>query len=186
MPNVHLVVGLLKRWLLGTFHGASAESTSATTWTSSPFATTAGPRGPGGCCSTGFWNRPFGPEPDLRLVTAAEQQHTRRVRDLVRDGVDVNTSTADGVTPLLWTAHWDDHETVDLLLRAGADVNAAEDHGVTPLAMACENASATMVDRLLAAGADPDAAQTNGVDPADDRRTHREHAHRGDALGPRR
>ena len=21
MPNVHLVVGLLKRWLLGTFHG---------------------------------------------------------------------------------------------------------------------------------------------------------------------
>ena len=104
-------------------------------------------------------------EPDLRLVTAAEQQHTRRVRDLVRDGVDVNTPTADGVTPLLWTAHWDDHETVDLLLRAGADVNAAEDHGVTPLAMACENASATMVDRLLAAGADPDAAQTNGVTP---------------------
>ena len=104
-------------------------------------------------------------EPDLRLVTAAEQQHTQRVRDLVRDGVDVNTPTADGVTALLWTAHWDDHETVDLLLRAGADVNTAEDHGLTPLAMACENASATMVDRLLAAGADPDAAQTNGVTP---------------------
>ena len=104
-------------------------------------------------------------EPDLRLVTAAEQQHTQRVRDLVRNGVDVNTPTADGATPLLWASHWDDHETVDLLLRAGADVNTAEDHGITPLAMACENASATMVDRLLAAGADPDAVQTNGVTP---------------------
>ena len=104
-------------------------------------------------------------EPDLRLVTAAEQQHTQGVRDLVRDGVDVNTPTADGVTALLWAAHWDDREIVVLLLRAGADVNAAEDHGLTPLAMACENASATMVDTLLAAGADPGAAQTNGVTP---------------------
>ena len=104
-------------------------------------------------------------EPDLRLVTAAEQQHTQRVWDLVRDGVDVNTTTADGATALLWAAHWDDRETVDLLLRAGASVNAAEDHGLTPLAMACENASASMVDTLLAAGADPDAAQANGVTP---------------------
>ena len=104
-------------------------------------------------------------QPDLRLVDAAEQHHSQRVRELVRAGVDVNTPTADGATALLWAAHWDDHELVDLLLRAGADANAAEDHGLRPLAMACENASADMVNTLLAAGADPDAAQTNGVTP---------------------
>ena len=67
MPSVHFVAALLKRWLLGTFHGGLAESTSATTWTSSPFATIAGPRGPGACCSTGFLNRAFGPATLRRL-----------------------------------------------------------------------------------------------------------------------
>ena len=104
-------------------------------------------------------------QPDLRLVTAAEQQHPQRVRELVGAGVDVNAATADGATALLWAVHWDDHDLVSLLLGAGADPNAAEDHGITPLAMASENASAEMVEVLLAAGVKPDAAQTNGVTP---------------------
>ena len=101
--------------------------------------------------------------PDLRLVGAAAGQDRAAVRTLIRDGVDVDASRADGVTALLWASHWDDREMVDLLLAAGADVNAAEDHGVTPLARACKNASAGMVERLLAAGADPNAAQTSGL-----------------------
>ena len=103
--------------------------------------------------------------PDLRLVGAAAGQDRDAVRTLIRDGVDVDASRADGVTALLWASHWDDREMVDLLLAAGADINAAEDHGVTPLARACKNASAGMVERLLAAGADPNAAQTSGLTP---------------------
>ncbi len=103
--------------------------------------------------------------PDLRLVGAAAEQDRDAVRVLIREGIDVDASRADGVTALLWAAHWDDSEMVDLLLDAGADVNAAEDHGVTPLARASKNASADMVERLLAAGADPNAAQTNGLTP---------------------
>ena len=98
-----------------------------------------------------------------RLVGAAAGQDHAAVRALIREGVDVDASRADGVTALLWAAHWDDGELADLLLAAGADVNTAEDHGVTPLARASENASAAMVERLLAAGADPNAAQTNGL-----------------------
>ena len=104
-------------------------------------------------------------EPDLRLVTAIQEQDGPAVRALLREGVDVNAARADGATALLWAAHWDDLDTADLLLAAGADVDAAEDQGVTPLALACENASAPMVAKLLAAGADPDAAQANGVTP---------------------
>jgi ankyrin repeat protein len=103
--------------------------------------------------------------PDLRLVNAAAEQDRQAMRSLLREGVDVNTARADGVTALLWAGHWDDLETVDLLLRAGANVNAADDHGVTPLARACENASTAMVEKLLKAGANPNAAQTSGLTP---------------------
>ena len=103
--------------------------------------------------------------PDLRLVDAMADRDTARVRALLDAGLDPDAARADGATALLWAAHWDDGEAVDLLLRAGADPNAADDHGVTPLARACENASRAMVERLLAAGADPNAAQTNGLTP---------------------
>ena len=104
-------------------------------------------------------------ESDVRIVTAAAAQDGEKVRALIHEGADVNASRPDGVTALLWAAHWNDVETVDALLRAGAQVNAADDHGVTPLGRACLNASEALVARLLAAGADPNASQTNGLTP---------------------
>ena len=103
--------------------------------------------------------------PDLRLVAAAERQDAEAVRALLEAGVDVGARRADGVTGLLWAAHWDDIATAELLLAAGADPNAADDHGVTPLARAAENASTALIDRLLAAGADANGAQRNGLTP---------------------
>ncbi len=103
--------------------------------------------------------------PDLRLVDAMADRDTARVRALLDAGLDPDTARADGVTALLWAAHWDDAEAVEALLAAGADANAADDHGVTPLARACENASVPLVGRLLAAGANPSLAQTNGLTP---------------------
>jgi ankyrin repeat protein len=103
--------------------------------------------------------------PDLRLVTAAQEQNFAGVKALIGEGVDVNTPRADGATALFWAAHWDDAEAVDVLLRAHARVNTADDHGVTPLDLACENGSRAIVEKLLAAGADAKHAQTNGVTP---------------------
>jgi ankyrin repeat protein len=103
--------------------------------------------------------------PDLRLVNALAERNTALARTLIKSGVDVNAARADGATALLWAAHWDDRDAVDLLLRAGANANAADDHGVTPLAAACENASEPTVIRLLGAGANPNAAQANGLTP---------------------
>ena len=103
--------------------------------------------------------------PDLRLVTAVAAQDTQTAQALLAEGVDVNASRADGVTALLWAAHWDDLDMTGRLLRAGANVNAADDHGVTPLARASENGSTAMVEKLLAAGADANAAQRSGLTP---------------------
>ena len=102
---------------------------------------------------------------DLRLVDAVASQNADRARGLLDEGVDVNAARADGVTALLWAAHWDDLDTAGLLLGAGADVNAADDHGVAPLARASENASVAMIATLLAAGANPNAPQTSGLTP---------------------
>ncbi len=74
--------------------------------------------------------------PDARLVDAMAQQNRQAVRELITQGVDVNSRTADGSTALHWAAHWDDVETVEFLLKAGAYIDAADDHGVTPLSLA--------------------------------------------------
>lgn len=103
--------------------------------------------------------------PDERLATAVKDQNSRAALALLKAGVDVNGTLADGSSPLLWAAHWGDGDLVDRLLRAGARVNAADDTGVAPLHRACENGQAELVARLLGAGADPNAAQANGVTP---------------------
>ena len=102
---------------------------------------------------------------DLRLVTAVSEQDTHKAHMLLVEGIDVNASRADGVTALLWAAHWDDLDTAERLLHEGANVNAADDHGVTPLARASENGSAAMVRKLLAAGADANTTQHSGLTP---------------------
>lgn len=105
-------------------------------------------------------------EPETRIVEAAARQDMATVRTLLKQrGVNVNAARADGVTALLWAAHWNDLPTTDALLKAGANVNTADDHGVTPLSQACENVSVALVEKLLQAGANPNAAQESGLTP---------------------
>ena len=102
---------------------------------------------------------------DPRLVEAAAKQDKEAVQSLLREGLDVNTSQADGATALHWAAHWDDLETADLLIRAGANVNASNDYGATPLSLACTNGNAAMVEKLLTARANPNTAAPSGETP---------------------
>ena len=104
-------------------------------------------------------------EADLRLVRAAAEQNYDATRELVAEGVDVNTARADGATALLWASHWDDLAMAGLLLRVGANVNAADDYGVTPLERAAENASIAMVEKLVRAGANVNSSRTSGLTP---------------------
>jgi ankyrin len=102
---------------------------------------------------------------DSRLADAASKQDKEVVRSLLRQGLDVNGTQADGATALHWAVHWDDLETADLLIRAGANVNAKNDYGATPLSLACTNGNAAMVEKLLVAKADPNMAAASGETP---------------------
>jgi ankyrin repeat protein len=100
------------------------------------------------------------------VVEAAMQGNRDAVRSLLKDGADVNTAQADGMTALHWAAQKGDVELAKLLLYASANVKATTRiGGYTPLLIASRNGNAPMVEILVNAGADLNGPTTNGTTP---------------------
>jgi len=98
------------------------------------------------------------------VVDAAMSGNREQVRALLRDGADVNTAQADGMTALHWAAQKGDVELAKVLLYASANVRATTRiGGYTPLLIASRNGDAAMIDTLVSAGADANNATTNGT-----------------------
>src|SRR3989454_9780612 len=98
------------------------------------------------------------------VVEAAMSGNRDAVRTLLKDGADVNTAQADGMTALHWAAQKGDVELAQVLLYASANVRATTRIGAyTPLLIASRNGDAAMIDTLLQAGSDPNGATTNGT-----------------------
>jgi len=96
------------------------------------------------------------------LVDAASRGDTEFVRQLLRDGADVNVKQGDGMTALHWAAEIGNAKLVDMLVYAGAYVDAGTRIGqYTPLHIASREGHADIVRLLIAAGANVDAATTN-------------------------
>jgi ankyrin repeat protein len=102
---------------------------------------------------------------DARLANAVKNRDKTAARALLKQRADVNAPDAEGMTPLLWAAHWNDLDTVKLLVGAGANTKAANRYGVTPLHEACTVGNVSMIETLLKAGADPNAAFGEGETP---------------------
>jgi uncharacterized protein len=66
---------------------------------------------------------------DFRLLDAARNEDKLAIQSLVKQGVPVNVTLADGISALDWVAQSNDLTSADLLIRAGAQVNAANDYG---------------------------------------------------------
>lgn len=102
-----------------------------------------------------------GPSP---VADAAERDDLDAVKELLREGADVNAAQADGMTALHWAAVRNHPEMVEILLYAGATVRARTRlGGYSPLHLAARNGSTGTALLLLEAGADPDARTTTGV-----------------------
>ena len=98
------------------------------------------------------------------VVEAAMSGNRDAVRTLLKDGADVNTAQADGMTALHWAAQKGDVELAKVLLYASANVRATTRiGGYTPLLIASRNGDAAMIDTLLTGGADANSATTNGT-----------------------
>src|SRR5687768_12632734 len=98
----------------------------------------------------------------VAIVQAAKNADAARIRQLIKNRVDVNAPEIDGTTALHWAVRLSDVATAELPIRAGTDVKTANRYGVSPFSVACTNGNAAMVKLLLEAGADANTTLPGG------------------------
>lgn len=98
---------------------------------------------------------------EARLLRAAEEGDLACVNALIAEGVNVNTHTPQGHTPLMHAARQGHLEIVRVLLAAGADPRARTEFNYTPLQSAVWMEHTEVVRALIAAGADVRLAAGN-------------------------
>ncbi len=101
------------------------------------------------------------------VADAAMRGDLEQVRDLLRQGLDVNAAQGDGMTALHWAAERGNAELTGVLIYAGANVDAVTRIGNhTPLHLAARRGAAQVMRRLLEAGSDPMVVTTeSGATP---------------------
>ena len=106
---------------------------------------------------------PDAPPADAPVADAAMRGDVDAVRELLREGADVNAAQGDGMSALHWAAERGDAELTDMLLYAGATIDVVTRIGeYTPLHIASRNGVSDVVSALLAAGADVGARTVPG------------------------
>ena len=99
------------------------------------------------------------------LVDAAKRHDATTVRGLIAKRTNVNETSRDGSTALLWAAYHSDVAMTRALIAAGANPNLPNKYGITPLLQASRTGADEVVQALLRSGADPALAHTEGETP---------------------
>ena len=101
--------------------------------------------------------------PETPVADAAMRGDIDAVRQLLREGADVNAAQGDGMSALHWAADRGDVAMADMVLYAGAGVEAVTRIGdYTPLHLASRNGHPDVVAALLEASADVHAVTEPG------------------------
>ena len=88
------------------------------------------------------------------VADAAARGDKAAIRDLLKQGADVNGAQGDGMSALHWAAERGDAELAELLVYGGANAGAVTRIGqYTPLHLAAKSASPAVVKALIKAGA---------------------------------
>ena len=101
------------------------------------------------------------------VADAAARGDKTAIRDLLKQGADVNAAQGDGMSALHWAAERGDAELADLLIYGGANTGAVTRIGqYTPLHLAAKTGSPAVVKALIKAGADVNAkSNPSGATP---------------------
>ncbi|HSA58006.1 MAG TPA: ankyrin repeat domain-containing protein, partial [Gemmatimonadaceae bacterium] len=103
------------------------------------------------------------PPANSPVADAAMRRDTAAVRQLLKQGADVNAAQNDGMTALHWVAQHGDAAAAKMLIYAGARLEAATRNGnYTPLHLATRAGRGPVVKVLLDAGANANATTTSG------------------------
>ncbi len=100
------------------------------------------------------------------LFKAIEEDNLVAVKRLIDEGVDTNSTTSDGNTPLIVAIIKDTSPfIIQLLVERGANINATNTNGETALMIATKFQDLNALNFLLSKGASPDIADNNGNTP---------------------
>ncbi len=101
------------------------------------------------------------------VADAAARGDKAAIRDLLKQGADVNAAQGDGMSALHWAAERGDAELADLLIYGGANTGAVTRIGqYTPLHLAAKSGSPAVVKALIKAGANVNAkSNPSGATP---------------------
>ncbi len=97
------------------------------------------------------------------LIENVKAGDIETVKQLLKDGIDVNAPESNGTTALHWAVHYGEDALVNALLNAGADPNVMNNYGATPLSEATLIGSISLVKNLLDAGAKVDKVNQDGM-----------------------
>ena len=86
------------------------------------------------------------------LISAAFNGHTAVAEYLLKKGAEVNATTENGSTALLFAARFGHIEVVELLLLNKADPNIANERGTTAIDWALKTENTDIADLLRKAG----------------------------------
>lgn len=100
---------------------------------------------------------------DTNLVNAIKAGDLAAVKTALAASVQVNGTSENGSTALMWACKLGNTDIVAALLEAGADVSLATEKGATALGIAAKNDHVRVVKMLLAAGASIDAESYQAV-----------------------
>jgi ankyrin repeat protein len=104
-------------------------------------------------------------DPSYELLMAAFEGDTNRLIAFIELGTDVNTTTFDGITPLMYAAQEGHLRAVEILLREGASVNMKPYNQIDALLGATIAGHVFVVDTLILNGANLNTRNMDGVTP---------------------
>jgi ankyrin repeat protein len=99
---------------------------------------------------------------EISLVDAARKQDSAQALALVAQGADVNATSPDGTTPLMWAAHSGDYALVEALLKAHAKVDTSNAYGANAMLQAAQFGDVRVIEALLKAGANVESPNPDG------------------------
>jgi ankyrin repeat protein len=85
---------------------------------------------------------------------AIQRGELERIRDLIKEGVDVDSKDSHGQTALMVAARKGHTDVVRFLVQSGAELNVAAKYNLTALMLAVINGHTEIVRSILEAGAD--------------------------------
>jgi hypothetical protein len=104
-------------------------------------------------------------EPFLKLAEQIRRADVEGVRETIRRMSNLNTISANGMSPLMQATTAANPEIVRILLNAGASVECANPVGRTALSIAAQNGLPEVCEMLIEAGASLETRSSRGETP---------------------